>query len=199
MVAMRKGWLLKRTASLPFLTNSLPSRPHLSSARVLRPTTLFATLVCAAEIWSLCRALVALGISASSLRGTWDSILSPSGRDATRKSLRKTWALTFTLILPPRMPQRPCSVWAGPERFSQQPPVVMLWDHLCPVLPCAASSSSWVYRGPDPTKCVPACFWRAVDLRKPGRHCNRYRRRACLQRPGEYPPDDRDSSSRAGC
>src|SRR5260221_512343 len=39
------------------------------------------------------------------------------------------------------MPQRCCSAWAGPERFSQQPPVVVLWGHWCPVLPRAASSS----------------------------------------------------------
>ena len=126
--------------------SSHPQRPLLSSARGSQPTTLFATPACAAEIWSPCRALVDLGILASSLRGTWDSVLSQSGVDATRKSWRKTWARTSTSILPPRMPQRSCSVWAGRERFLQQEPVVMPWDHLCPVLQPAASSSWSVYR-----------------------------------------------------
>src|SRR6202011_2906547 len=122
-------------------------RRPLSSALVLQPTTLFATLACAAEIWSRCRALVALGILVSSSRGTWDSTQSPSGRGATRKSWRKTWVRTFTSILPWTTPQRCCSVWAGPERFSQPHPVGVLWDHLCLVLQPAASSSWSVYRG----------------------------------------------------
>src|SRR3989440_4785577 len=82
-----------------------------------------------------------LGILVSSSRGTWDSVLSQSGVAARRKSLRKTWARTSTSILPPTMPQRCCSVWAGPERFLQRPPVVMVWGHLCPVLRSAANSS----------------------------------------------------------
>src|SRR5438132_10623184 len=113
--------------------------PPLSSARVSPPTTLFATPACAVEIWSPCRALVALAILVSSLRGTWDSVLSQSGVDARRKSLRKTWAHTFTSILPSRMPQQYCSVWVERERFLQQEPVVMPWDHLCPVLQPTAS------------------------------------------------------------
>src|SRR5207244_9741721 len=136
---------LKHAASLPFLTSSVPQKPLLSSARVSRPTTLFATPACAAEIWLLCRALVALGIWVSSLRGTWDSVLSQSGVDARRKSLQKIWARTSTSILPSTMPQRYCSVWVGPERFFQQPPVAMLWGHLCLVLQPAASSLWWVY------------------------------------------------------
>ena len=67
---------------------------------------------------------MALGILASSLRGAWDSVLSQSGVDARRKSLREIWARTSTSILPSTMPQRYCSVWAGPGRFSQRPPVV---------------------------------------------------------------------------
>src|SRR5213594_1028607 len=111
-----------------------PRKPLLSFARALRPITLFAMPACAAEIWSRCRALVDLAILVSSLRGTWDSVLSQSGVDARRKSLRKTWAHTFTSILPSRMPQQYCSVWVERERFLQQEPVVMPWDHLCPVL-----------------------------------------------------------------
>ena len=88
---------------------------------------------CAAEIWSLCRALATLGILVFSLRGTWGFIPSQSGRDATRKGLRKSWARTSTSILPPRMPQRFCSAWVGPEGFSRQAPVAALWGHLCPV------------------------------------------------------------------
>src|SRR5216683_2914527 len=118
-----------------------PQKPLLFSARALRRTTLFAMPACAAEIWSLCKALVDLDILASSLRGTWDSVLSQSGVDARRKSLRRIWARTSTSILPPMMLQRYYSVWAAPERFSQQPPVVMVWGHLFLVLQPAASSS----------------------------------------------------------
>ncbi len=49
-------------------------------------------------------------------------------------------------ILPPTMVQRCCSVWAGPVRFSQQPPVVMPWGRLCPALQPAGNSSWSVYR-----------------------------------------------------
>jgi hypothetical protein len=35
--------------------------------------------VCAVEIWSSCKALVASGISETSLRGTWDFVPSQSG------------------------------------------------------------------------------------------------------------------------
>ncbi len=87
-----------------------------------------------------------LGISVSSLRGAWDSGLSQSGVDGTRKSLRKIWARTSTSMPPPRMPRRRCSGWAGPGRFSQQEPVAPLWGHWCPVLQPAVSSSCWVYR-----------------------------------------------------
>jgi hypothetical protein len=52
--------------------------------------------------------------------------------------------------------------------------------------------------GPDAIECVPACLWRALDLRDTRRHGDGYRGRPCLQRPGEYPPDDRVSSSRTG-
>src|SRR5712691_890261 len=113
--------------------SSHPQKPLRSSARVSQPTTLFATPACAAETWSRYRVLAALGILVSSLRGTWDFVLSQSDAEATRKNLRKIWARTFTSILPPRMPQRYCSVWAGPERFSQPPLVVMQWGRLCPV------------------------------------------------------------------
>ena len=82
-----------------------------------------------------------LGILVSSLRGTWDSILSQSGVDARRKSLREIWARTSISILPSRMPPRYCSVWVGPERFSQQAPVAMQWGGLCPVWQPAANSS----------------------------------------------------------
>ena len=75
-----------RAASLPFLTNSLPSRPPHCSALALRPTTPFATPVCAVEIWSLCRALVALDILVFSLRGTWDSVPSLLAGERTRRS-----------------------------------------------------------------------------------------------------------------
>ena len=139
MIAEARG-----IASIPDELSSVEAAP--SSARVSRPTTLFATPACAVEIWSGCRASVALGILVSSSRGTWDFVLSQSGVDARRKSLREIWARTSTSILPPRMPQRCCSVWAGPERFSQQAPVVMLWGGLCPVLQPAASSSWSVYR-----------------------------------------------------
>src|SRR5258708_18621047 len=121
--------------------SSHPQKPLLSCARALRLTTLFAMPACAAEIWSPCRALVVLVLGASNLRGIWDSVLSQSGVDERRKSLRKIWALTSTSILRPTMPQQYCSVWAGRERFLQQEPVVMPWDHLCPVLQRAASSS----------------------------------------------------------
>src|SRR2546426_1075897 len=87
--------------------------PPLSSARVSPPTTLFATPACAAEIWSPCRALVALGIWVSSLRGTWDSILLQSGVDARRKSLRGIWARTSTSILPSTMLQHRCGIVDG--------------------------------------------------------------------------------------
>ena len=40
----------------------------------------------------------------------------------------------FAWILPLRMPQRYCGVWAGPGRFSQRPPVAMRWGQLRPVL-----------------------------------------------------------------
>src|SRR5437879_5445848 len=81
----------------------------------------------------------ALGIWVSSLRGRWDSILLRSDADPRRRSLRKIWARTSTSIVPARMPQRCCSVWAGPERFWQQEPVVMPWGHLWPVLQHGAS------------------------------------------------------------
>src|SRR5713101_737947 len=73
-------------------------------------------------------------------------IESLSDVEATRKGLRKIWARTSTSIRQSTMPQRYCSVWAGPERFSQQPPVAPAWGHLCPVWQPAASSSWWVYR-----------------------------------------------------
>src|SRR5713101_5723778 len=126
--------------------SSHPQKRLRSYAQVSQPTTLFATPACAVEIWSLCRASVVLGISASSLRGTWDFVLSQSDAEATRKNLRKIWARTFTSILPPRMPQRYCSVWVGPERFSQPPLVVMQWGRLCPVFQPAEDSLWWVYR-----------------------------------------------------
>src|SRR5580658_52746 len=86
--------------------SSRPQRPLPFCARGLRPTTLFATPACVAEIWSRCRASVALGILVFSLRGTWDSVLSQSGADATRKGWRTIWGHTFTSIVPPTVPQR---------------------------------------------------------------------------------------------
>jgi propanol-preferring alcohol dehydrogenase len=65
---------------------------------------------------------------------------SQSGVDARRKSLRKIWARMSTSIPPSTMPQPYCNVWAEPERFLQQQPVVMRRGHLCPVLQPAASS-----------------------------------------------------------
>ena len=52
--------------------------------------------------------------------------------------------------------------------------------------------------GPDPVECVSARLWRTLDLRRTDRHANRQRGHAGLQRSAEYPPDDRDGSSRAG-
>src|SRR5258708_35104901 len=111
--------------------SSHPRKPLLSSARALRPTTPFAMLACAVETWSLCRALVDLAILVSSLRGTWGSVPSQSGVDATRKSLRKTWVRTSTSILLSRIAQPYYSVWAARERFLQQPPALVPWDHVC--------------------------------------------------------------------
>jgi hypothetical protein len=45
---------------------------------------------------------------------------------------------------------------------------------------------------------VPTRLWRALDLRLTRRHGDGYRGHPCLQRPREYPPEDRDSSSRPG-
>ena len=84
---------------------------------------------------------MALGTLGSSLRGRWDSIRSQLGVDVTRKSLRKIWARISTSMLPSRMPERCCSVWAEPGRFSQREPVVPLWGDLWLVSQPAASSS----------------------------------------------------------
>src|SRR3981081_3162978 len=119
--------------------SSHQQKPLLSCARVSRLTTLFATPACVVATWLLCRALVALGIWVSSSRDRWDSILLRSDADPRRRSLRKMWALTSTSIVPAGMPQRCCSVWAGPERFWQQEPVVMPWGTLWPVLHNGAS------------------------------------------------------------
>src|SRR5271163_3218245 len=62
--------------------------------------------VSAPEIWWPCRALAASGISVSSSRGIWDFAPLPSGAAATRKSSRRTWGHTFTLILLSRLHPR---------------------------------------------------------------------------------------------
>ena len=95
---------------------------------------------------SRCKASADWGIWECSLRGTWDFIRWPSGVDATRKSSRKNWARTFTLILPRKMPPRYFSAWVGRERFSRQLPAVTGWDRLCPASRLAVSSSWWVCR-----------------------------------------------------
>src|SRR6516164_1948792 len=68
------------------------------------------------------------------------------GRGRDKENLQKIWAHTFTSMVPSRTPQRCCSAWAGPERFSQREPVVMLWGDLWPVSQFAASSSWLVHR-----------------------------------------------------
>src|SRR5260370_2086997 len=97
-------------------------------------------LACAAEISSPCRASVALGILVSSLHSTWDSVRLQSDVEATRKSLRKTWARTSTLILPSRILQHHFNVCAGPKQFSPQPPVAKLCRHLFPLSPSVDTS-----------------------------------------------------------
>lgn len=82
-----------------------------------------------------------LGHLGIQLRDTWDSVRSQSGVEAIRKSLRRTWVRMSISILPSTMPQRCSSVWVEPERFSPQPPAALPWDHWCPVLQSAASSS----------------------------------------------------------
>jgi D-arabinose 1-dehydrogenase-like Zn-dependent alcohol dehydrogenase len=82
MIAEARG-----IASIPDELSSAEAAP--SSARVSRPTTLFATLVCAVEIWSLCWALVGLGILGFSSRATWDSTRSQSVAEARKRSWRK--------------------------------------------------------------------------------------------------------------
>ena len=46
---------------VPFLMSSVPQRPPLSCARVSRPTTLFATPACEAEIWLAVQGIGGLG------------------------------------------------------------------------------------------------------------------------------------------
>src|SRR5258708_39775619 len=104
--------------------NSHEQEVALSCGRVSRLTTLFATPACVVATWLLCRALGALGIWVSSLRGRWDSILLRSDADARRRSLREIWARTLTSIVAAKMPHRCCNAWAGPERFWQQEVVV---------------------------------------------------------------------------
>jgi len=85
MIAEARG-----IASIPDELGS--AEAALSCARVSRPSMPYATPGCAAEIWSPCTALVDWDIWGSSLRGTWDSVLSPSGVDARRKNSRRNWA-----------------------------------------------------------------------------------------------------------
>ena len=121
------------------------------------------------------------------------------GRGREKEKLAKIWARTSTSILPSRMPRRCCSAWAGPEQFSQRPPVGAPWDRWCPAL--AARGKLIVVgvpAGPDSIECVPARLWRALDLRLTDRHGDRHRGHPGLQRSGEYSPDDRDASSRTG-
>src|SRR5260370_14840053 len=63
-------------------------------------------------------ALAALSILVFSLRGTWDSVRSQSGVDLRMKSLQRIWARTSTSILPPRTPQRYCSVRGAEQHGS---------------------------------------------------------------------------------
>jgi len=62
-----------------------------------------------------------LGIWGSSLRDTWDSVLSPSGAEARRKKLAKNWAHMSTSIPPSMMLQQHCSVWAE-QSYSRNSP-----------------------------------------------------------------------------
>src|SRR5260370_1406865 len=68
--------------------SSVRQKPPLSYARASRPTTHFATPACAADNSSPSKALVALDILVSSLRGAWVSGLSQSDVDPPRKGWR---------------------------------------------------------------------------------------------------------------
>jgi D-arabinose 1-dehydrogenase-like Zn-dependent alcohol dehydrogenase len=68
------------------------------------------------------------------------------GRGREKEKLAKDLGAHVYIDTAVVMPQRYCSGWAGPGRFSQQLPVVVQWGHLSPVLQSAASSSWLVYR-----------------------------------------------------
>jgi Alcohol dehydrogenase GroES-like domain len=138
MIAEARG-----IASIPEELGS--AEAALSSALASPPSTLFAMPVCAAEIWSRCRASVAWDILVFNLRGTWVSILSRLDVEAKRKSSQRIWARTSTSIPLLTTQRRFYNAWAAPGRFLQQLPVVMRWGRLCPVSELVASSSWWAY------------------------------------------------------